>query len=236
MRQTGKIFAIGMRVVLRDAVMLVLIPAPFAIGALFWLLAPLMNNLLVEHMGFSIAPWYPLVDALMAALTPVMLTVCSAFLMLEECDEGIGGYYGITPAGRLPYLAARIGMPALWGFLCGVLVLWLFGLSSMPVRTVAALALVCALSGIATAMLIVAIAANRVEGLAASKLSGIALLGLLVAWFVPTGARWAAAILPSFWMGELSMGKPLLPCLAGGAATSVLWIWLFTGRFLRKLT
>ena len=235
MRQTVRIFSIGMRVILRDAIMLILIPAPFAIGALFRVLAPLASSLLVEHLGFSLVPWYPLVDALTCALSSLMLTVCSAFLMLEESDEGIGGYYRITPAGRMPYLVARIGVPALWGFACGVLVLWLFGLSALLPGVVFALSFVSALSGAATAMMIVCIAANRVEGLAASKLSGIALLGLLVAWFVPAGGRWLAAVLPSFWLGELAMGKPFWASLMGGAVTSLLWVGAFTGRFLQKI-
>ena len=63
MRQTLKVFSIGMRAVLRDAVMLILIPAPFAIGGLFRLLVPLLNGMLIEQTGFPSRPgirwWMP---------------------------------------------------------------------------------------------------------------------------------------------------------------------------------
>lgn len=236
MRQTLKVFSIGMRAVLRDAVMLILIPAPFAIGGLFRLLVPFLNGILIEQTGFSITPWYPLVDALMCALAPLMLTVSSGFLLLEECDEGLGSYYAITPAGRGHYLAARIGIPAAWGFVCTVLVLLLFGLSGMPIGTLLAISLVSALAAIGNAMMIVALAANRVEGLAVSKLSGITLLGLLVAFFVPGAFRWGCAFLPSFWLGELAMGKSLWPALAAGVAAGLLWIGFFTRRFAHKIS
>ena len=235
MRQTIKVFSIGMRAVRRDAIMLVLIPAPFFIGALFRILAPLLDGLLVRQFAFSLQPWYPFVDALTAALAPLMPTVSSGFLLLEEWDEHIGSYYNITPAGRFHYLAARVGLPALWGFVCCVVTLLLFGLSAMVLPTVLALSLVAALAGAASAMLIVSLAANRVEGLAVSKLSGIALLGLPVAYFVPDAWRWSCAILPSFWLGELALGKPPLLPLAWGLAASLLWIAFFTKRFLRKI-
>lgn len=235
MRKTLRLVSIGLQAARRDAVMLVLLPAPFVVGALFRLLLPLLGRLLTAQTGLSLAPWYPLADGLLLALTPVLLTLSSAFLLLEECDEGIGRYFSITPAGRLRYLAARIGFPALWGFASAVLVVLAFGLSALPLSRVLAGALVGALSGVAVALLVVSLAANRVEGLAASKLSGIALLGLLGAWFLPSPGRWLCAFLPSFWLGEVARGAPLLPALLAGIGVSVLWVLLFVRRFLRKV-
>lgn len=235
MRQTLKVFSIGMQAVRRDAVMLVLIFAPFLMGLAFWLLVPLLNTWLAGSTGFSITPWYPLADALLMVLTPTLLTMSSAFLLLEECDEGTGAYFQITPAGRVRYLAARIGIPAVWGFVCSVLVAALFGLSAMPQASIFAGALVGTAAGVAVGLMITALAANRVEGLAVSKLSGIVLLGLVGAWLVPAPWRWACGFLPSFWLGELSRGAPLWPALLAGLFVSALWALFFGRRFLRKL-
>lgn len=116
MRLTLKIFSIGMHVVLRDAIMLFLIPAPLLVGIAFRFLLPWLNQLLLVRSSFSLEPWYPITDGLMIILTPTLLTMSSAFLLLEECDEGLGNYYQITPASHLQYLFARIGIPAIWDF------------------------------------------------------------------------------------------------------------------------
>jgi fluoroquinolone transport system permease protein len=53
MRQTLKVFSIGMHVVMRDAIMLFLIPAPLLVGITFHYLLPWLNQLLLERFGFS---------------------------------------------------------------------------------------------------------------------------------------------------------------------------------------
>lgn len=116
MRSTLTVFSIGFRIILRDAIMLVLIPAPFLVGITFRFLLPWLNLILTQRFAFSFENYYALTDSLMILLSPTLLTMSSAFLLLEESDEGISSYYQITPAGRLHYLMARIGFPSLWGF------------------------------------------------------------------------------------------------------------------------
>jgi fluoroquinolone transport system permease protein len=222
MRQTLKVFSIGMHVVMRDAIMLFLIPAPLLVGITFHYLLPWLNQLLLERFGFSFEEWYPLADGLMIILTPTLLTMSSAFLLLEECDEGLGSYYQITPAKQFHYLMARIGLPALWGFLCAFSV-------------IIACSFLAVLFGSSVAIMIVALASNRVEGLAISKLTGITMLGMFIAGFVSDSWRWLAGILPSFWLGELILEKALWFNLLLGTASSLIWIILFTRKFIKKI-
>lgn len=235
MRQTLKVFSIGMHVVMRDAIMLFLIPAPFLVGITFYYLLPWLNQLLLERFSFSFEEWYPLADGLMIILTPTLLTMSSAFLLLEECDEGLGSYYQITPAKQFHYLMARIGLPALWGFLCALGIASWFGLSQLSFSVILACSFLAVLFGSSVAIMIVALASNRVEGLAISKLTGITMLGMFIAAFVSDSWRWLAGILPSFWLGELILEKALWFNLLLGTASSLIWIILFTRKFIKKI-
>ena len=161
MRQTLKVFSIGMHVVMRDAIMLFLIPAPFLVGITFYYLLPWLNQLLLERFSFSFEEWYPLADGLMIILTPTLLTMSSAFLLLEECDEGLGSYYQITPAKQFHYLMARIGLPALWGFLCALGIASWFGLSQLSFSVIIACSFLADLFGSSVAIMIVALASSR---------------------------------------------------------------------------
>lgn len=236
MQQTYRTFLIGMRVIARDPIMLVLLSSPLLIGIAFRFLIPLLDHLAVENLNFSLNPWYPLVDALMIILVSQLLALSSAFLMLEECDEGIGNYYRITPVGRMKYLIARIGIPTATGFACSIIITLLFGLSNMAFPTVLACAFVGAFASLAVAMMIVSLAQNRVEGLALSKVAGITLLGLFIAWFVPDMGRWLSALLPTFWIGELVLGEPLIIVVISGTLVSSLWIAVFLRLFLRRIS
>lgn len=235
MRQILKVFSIGIHVVMRDAIMLFLIPAPLLVGITFHYLLPWLNQLLLERFSFSFEEWYPLADGLMIILTPTLLTISSAFLLLEECDEGLGSYYQITPAKQFHYLMARIGLPALWGFLCALGIASWFGLSQLSFSVIIARSFLAVLFGSSVAIMIVALASNRVEGLAISKLTGITMLGMFVAGFVSDSWRWLAGILPSFWLGELILEKALWFNLLLGTASSLIWIILFTRKFIKKI-
>lgn len=235
MRSTFKVFSIGFQAMLRDVIMLVLIPAPFLVGIIFYLLLPILNQLLIHQFAISIVNYYALTDGLMILLAPTLLTMSSAFLLLEESDEGISSYYQITPAGRLHYLMARIGIPAFWGLFSSIIIGLVFGLSTLSFPIILAISSIASLFSCAIAMLIVTFANNRVEGLAISKLTGITLIGILIPWFITDSWRWFFVFLPTFWLGVLTRENVVVLPLFLGIGTSLLWIVSFAKRFLQKM-
>ena len=235
MKRTMKLFQIGLRQISRDGMLLVLLPAPFLIGLFLKLAVPLANRILTDQCSFSIAPWYALADGMLICLTPMFVAMISAFMLLEERDQGVSAFYQVTPAEGFSYLAARIGLPMLWALLATLIVSTPCTLSSISFQVILLGALISSFTGIALAMMVVSIAGNRVEGLALSKLMGISFIGLFFAWLVPAPYHWLAAFLPSFWIGRLLMGGGNLPAFLPGLATCLVWIALFTRRFLRKM-
>ena len=105
----------------------------------------------------------------------------------------------------------------------------------MPLLQILAGSFLSALAGTFVAMMVVSLAGNKVEGLALSKLSGIIFAGLFVAWFAPAPYKYASAILPSFWLGEVIKSEVNLLSLVIGTVVCVIWIAGFSGRFMRKI-
>lgn len=235
MKQMGKLFRIGMKQISRDGMLLALIPAPFLVGIFFKFAIPFMDHLLTKELAFSIAPWYGLADGMLLSLTPLFVAMISAFLLLEERDEGISAFYQITPSGGFAYLGARIGMPMLWAFVASLIVAGAFNLSSLSWPVIVAGALIGSLTGIFLALMVVALAGNRVEGLAVSKLMGISFLGLILIWFIPAPYHYLMAFLPSFWVGKLLMDGGNILTLAGGMGVCFFWIAVFSRMFLKKV-
>lgn len=111
-----------------------------------------------------------------------------------------------------------------------------FALSDISLLTTISASIIATLFGIAVAMMIVSLASNRVEGLAVSKLTGITLMGLIVAGLVSDSWRWFTSILPSFWVGQLIFEKDLWPTLLLGILVCLFWFILFTKRFIKKIS
>ncbi len=168
---TFKLFSIGFRQIVRDGMLFAMLPSPFLIGAFFKFGIPPLNEMLTEKLHFSLLPWYGFVDALLLYMTPMLLGMVSAFMLLEERDEGIIDFYNITPAGGRPYYTARLGLPMLWACVCTLLVGTIFTLTNISFIVLIISSLVSTASGILLTLGISHFAKNRVEGLALSKLS-----------------------------------------------------------------
>src|SRR5690554_256313 len=238
MSKVYKIFYLGLRQVLRDGMLLFLLPAPFLMGAAFHYLLPLLNSLLEQEFNFSLSPWYAVSDALLIALAPVMTAMICAFIILDERDEGVGVYYKITPAGRYSYLIARIGLPMIWAFVSSVLVTSIFAFTVHTWVSILFSALIGTMQGVVSCMLLVAIAGNKVEGLALAKLANLFLMGFLFA-FMSSPFKYIFAVLPSFWLGELikntGLNQALLLPTIIGVVCCLVWIVVLQRLFLRRV-
>jgi len=215
--------------------LLALLPMPFLAGPVFKFAIPAANKVMEENLSFSLAPWYGLIDGVLACLPAMLTATASAFLLLEERDEGIGAFYQITPASGRAYLSARIGMPMLWALAAGVTALLLFNISGLSFAAILASSTISALTGIFSGMMIVSLAGNRVEGLAVSKLTGIIFLGMAVVWLVPAPYHYIAGFLPSFWIGKLLAGDAAAFSFILGILTCAIWIACFAKRFLNRV-
>lgn len=215
--------------------LIVLIPAPFLAGVFFKLAVPLINHLLITEFSFSITDWYGLADGMLICLTPMFVAMISAFLLLEEKDEGLQAFYQITPARGCSYLFARVGLPMIWAFIITIIVSAVFHISSLSFDTIFLSALISSLTGIFLAMMVVSVAENRVEGLAISKLMGVSFLGLVLIWFIPAPYHFIMAFLPSFWIGKILIDGADFPSSILGLFTCLLWLAFFTKKFLKKI-
>lgn len=235
MKQTIKLFDIGLKQISKDGMLLVLIPAPFLAGIFFKIALPFMNTILTTKFQFSITAWYGLADGMLICLTPMFAAMISAFLLLEERDEGISDFYQITPAEGYSYLIARIGLPMIWALITTMVVISVFHLSPLTFSVIITSSLISSFTGIFLAMMVVSIAGNRVEGLALSKLMGVSFTGLILIWFVPAPYHFLMAFLPSFWIGKLLSEGANLFTFTLGFLSCFLWIAFFTRRFLNRI-
>jgi fluoroquinolone transport system permease protein len=235
MNPTMKLFQIGLRQIGKDGLLLILLPTPILVGLVFRFGIPYANTLLEDGFSFSLLPWYGLADGMLVCLTPMFVAMVSAFLMLDERDEGLSAFYQITPTGGVSYLLARIGIPMIWAFASTVIVAGLLHISGLSVAVLLAASFLSALSGIAMAMMVVSIAGNRVEGLAWSKLMAVTILGLILLWFIPGPYSYMLAFLPSFWIGKVIVGGASAYTVVPGLCSCALWIAVFCKRFLSKV-
>lgn len=137
-----------------------------------------------------------------ALLLPAFLVGWVAgFLLIEDRDDGPLLAVDVTPVGKGGFLAYRLVVTAALTaaitlmavqLLLPTVGLWLKLLILVTIPADAAL----------SAIILLALARNKVEGLALTKLTNLAAIVPLAA-IIPSPLRLIAGIIPTYWIGEL---------------------------------
>jgi fluoroquinolone transport system permease protein len=184
----------------------------------------------VERFSRYVAPVALLVP-------PFLIGWVTGFLLLEDRDDGPLAAVAVTPVGKGGFFAYRATVTVLVTAAVTVLGLRLILPELGPGQAVLLLVLVPGEAVIA-ALVLPAIARNKVEGLALTKLTNLAIIAPLLA-IVPTPWRLLGGVVPSYWIGELlglSGQSPLPMAALAGVAVSVHLAWgcLLYRLFVRR--
>lgn len=125
----------------------------------------------------------------------------SGFLFLEDRDEGTLTAIDITPVGKVGFVSYRMVFTVLLTVAVTLFGAWLV-VPEIGWGLAALLSILIALQAVSVALALPALARNKVEGLAITKLANLAAVAPLLA-IVPSPLRYLAGIVPSFWVGEL---------------------------------
>ncbi len=151
--------------------------------------------------GVALEPYLPLVHvALLVIHTPVVLGSLAGLLLLEDRDAGLFGPLTVTRATVATLLAYRLAATALATTVALAL--------SLPLAAVAhpagvaghlSTAVAAGFVSVVPALLMAAVAGNRVQGVAVMKALSLPLYLPIAAWFVSAPARWLFAPAPTAW-------------------------------------
>lgn len=227
-----------LRSVLRDPVLLTFLLAPLFAVALLRLAVPVVSAYLDRRYGFDLTEYYPLLLSLFLIGLPGGFGSLAGFLFLDERDDDTLTALRVTPVSMTGYVGYRISAAIAASFVYALGCVYLTGL--MPAGLLPDLVPAALLAGLFSpiaALMLVAFADNKVEGIAISKALGIFLLGPLAAYFVGSGWQIPFGALPTYWPAKAfwvsSEGGNYLPYLLAGVAYNLSLMVLLL-RLLKK--
>lgn len=212
----------------KDAMLFIICLAPLMCGALFKFGIPAAEKLI------NLESYYLLFDLLLAVLTPMMISYVSSMVILGDIDEGITRYIAVTPLGKSGYLISKLVFPLSVSFFITIIVLMIFSLTEIALMQIIGISILTSLLGLIMSMMVISISANKVEGMAVIKLSGITMIGIPAAFLTAEGVQYMFFFLPSLWIAKFSMQYSLIYFVLCIAVSSV-WILFFIKKFLKKI-
>jgi fluoroquinolone transport system permease protein len=223
----------------RDPLLGWIVILPIGMALLLRVLIPRITEVLFAQIAFDLTPYYALIMSGYLMTAPGIVGMVIGFLLLDERDTRTLTALRVTPLSMSHYLAYRVAVPLLVGTAATLVGYPLTGLVPLPLTVLWPIAAVAALSAPALALLLAAIAPNKVAGFAVVKFLNTVNLLPLVAYFVPPPAQWLAGILPPYWpmraLWSAASGEPFSAALLAGATTAGLAVLLCARLFHRRL-
>ncbi|MEZ0366996.1 ABC transporter permease [Mycobacterium sp. pUA109] len=219
-------------------VMIVLAPVIWTTGVA--VLTPRFTALLAERYRFDLVPYYPLVLTAFLLLTSIIIAGgLAAFLVLDELDAGTLAALRVTPVPLSVFFGYRAGTVIAVTTVYVIATMSFSGLLQ-PGLTPALIpiGLLAGLSAVVTLLLILAMAHNKIQGLAALRALGMLIAGLpCVPWFIDSGWNLVFGVLPPYWAAKAfwvaSEHGTWWPYLLGGVGYNVALAVPLFRRFLR---
>lgn len=177
-----------------------------------WLARPAIDQAGFDAFGVTALSHYFVPVALL--LPAFLVGWVSGFLFLEDRDEGPLIAIEVTPVGKLGFMVYRVAATAFITAGITILALLLL-LPNQDLGRTALILLAVPANAVMGALILPAVARNKVEGLALTKLTNLAAIMPLLA-ALPSPFRLLAGIFPTYWLGEWLK--------LGGDAALPLWV------------
>lgn len=225
----------------RDPLLVMIVFAPVIWTSAVALLTPRVTEMLAEKQGFDLVPYYPVILTGFLLLTSIIIAgALAAFLVLDEVDAGTLTALRVTPVNLSVFFAYRAVTVVAVTTVYVVATLSLSGILQ-PGMTGALIpiGLLSGLSAVVTLLLIVAVAGNKIQGLAAVRGLGMLVAGLpCLPWFIDSAWNLAFGVLPPYWAAKAfwvaGEHGTWWPYLLAGVAYNGAVAWPLFRRFLAK--
>jgi fluoroquinolone transport system permease protein len=222
-------------------VMIVVAPVIWTTGVVF--LTPPFTEMLARRYDFDLVPYYPLVLTAFLLLTSIIIVGgLGSFLVLDEVDAGTLAALRVTPVPLRDFFAYRAATVIVVTTVYVIATTSFSGLLEPGmVPALIPIGLLSGLSAVVCLLLIVAVANNKIQGLAMVRALGMLIAGLpCLPWFIDSAWNLAFGVLPPYWAAKAfwvaSDHGVWWPYLVGGVVYNVAIAWLLLCRFLAKNT
>lgn len=222
-------------------VMLVIAPVIWTVGVAVF--TPRVTDMLAERYDFDLVPYYPLVLTAFLLLTSIIIAGgLAAFLVLEEVDAGTLTALRVTPVPLSTFFGYRAGTVMAVTTMYVIATLSFSGILELGlIPALLPIGMVAGLSAVVTLLLIVAVAGNKIQGIAMVRALGMLIAGLpCLPWFIDSAWSMAFGVLPPYWAAKAfwvaSAHGTWWPYLLGGVVYNLAIAWPLFRRFVAKNT
>ena len=196
---------------------------------------PALAGVLDARLGFDLTPYYDLIMSTYVGTAAGMAGMVIGFLLLDERDENTLTALLVTPLPIGAYLAYRITLPLILGFVVTCVTYPLVGLAPLSAVDLVVVAGLASFGGPGAALFLAVFAENKITGLALTKVFNAFSFIPVLAYFVHSNWQLLAGIVPGYWPMKVvwlaAAGEPYAWYAVVGLVVNIVVLWLLLRRF-----
>ncbi len=131
--------------------------------------------------------------------TSTMFSFIYSMVFIDEKDTQVAKVYGVLPINQLYYILLRLLIPFLLATFFTLLILWTQPFYNLPLLPCLALAFLTAFVAPLVALVVAALAKNKMEGMTWIKAFNFPIILPILSFFVPAAYSICFAIAPTYW-------------------------------------
>ncbi len=228
---------IDIKSVRRDSLLGWMIFMPIMTALIVRWLVPFITTALQNQLGFDLTPYYPVIMSYFFIMfTPMAYGWVIGFLLLDERDDQTLYALQVTPLKLNNYIAYRVVVPFLLSVVMTMVAFPMAGLVTIQWAQLLLISLVAAPIAPFMALLMAAVAQNKVQGFALMKGIGGVMLGPVIAFFIQSNWQILFGLFPTYWAAKvywlLDAGAPgVWVFVAIGLVYQALLLFVLLNRF-----
>jgi len=223
-----------------DPMLMASLFGPIAIILVARFIFPPLSDWIEAQYGFLLRGYSDFTAAFLMLTIPLLPGTMAGLLMLDERDENMIAYFAITPFTRKGYFFYRLFLPSVLAVALSSLFILLSGIAVIQLESLYTV-LLLTLEAPCLALFLATFAANKVEGLALSKISGLLFAGPIIAAFTPLPWQYLGAWIPSYWPAKIYLlgikGEPIaaIGAFGIGLAYHLILLKVMFHSFLKRI-
>ena len=222
----------------RDSLLRLMLLYPLVMAVVLRWLLPFMAAGLAEV--FDVRPYWGVLTSFFGTLLiPQLFGYVIGFMLLDERDDGTLTALRVTPLSLNRYLFYKLAVPVVTSIAAVYIFVPVVGLVTVPYAPLLPIALVAACTGPLFALLLAALAGNKVQGLVMMKGLSLVMAAPLLAYFAPEPCHWLFGLAPTFWpvkaFWQVLAGHRWWPTVVLGLFYNGLLLLLLLHHFKRVL-
>lgn len=206
----GRLGRNDIKLIGRDSFMVFMFAFAIIIAAVGRFGFPWMSDYMIEKGVLndttfisSLTEIYPMMMAYLALFTGALLVgTIFGFMLLDEKDDNTIKAMLVTPVSMNQYLVYRVGMPVVIAYVVVMFQFLFINVAQVELWQIMMLAAGASLTAPIGSLFFATFAANKVQGFAFTKFTGVAGWTIMLGWFVPMPFQLLLGVFPPFWISK----------------------------------